>query len=137
MESRHFDDLTVAVARGASRRSLLRGLVGGTLGVVALDRVGRPAPVAARPVANGCGHAGRVCEGTGSGTCCGNEKLTCTANVSGRCSNLPGNTKCAAPLGAKCQGHCECEGADTECRKGVCQQCPRERLLNGVCQSPS
>jgi hypothetical protein len=125
MDTQRFDALTVTLARGASRRSLLRGLVGGALGVVALDRVGQTAPVAARPVASGCGHAGRICTvdpTTGpAGTCCGNEKLTCTVDVSSRCDNPNGNTKCAAPLGAKCQGHCECAGGGSACIKGTCR----------------
>jgi hypothetical protein len=40
METRRFDELTVALARGGSRRGVLRGLVGGALGALALDRSG-------------------------------------------------------------------------------------------------
>jgi hypothetical protein len=131
MDTQRFDQMTVVLARGGSRRKVLRGLVGGVLGAVAVDRMGQSAPVAARPVANGCGHAGRICtadETTGpSGTCCGNEKLTCAApgTVSNRCSNPYSNFKCAAPVGTKCQGHCECLGIENACIKGTCQADPR------------
>jgi hypothetical protein len=40
METRRFDELTVALARGGSRRGVLRGLAGGLLGALALDRSG-------------------------------------------------------------------------------------------------
>jgi hypothetical protein len=40
METRRFDELTVAIARGGSRRGMLRGLAGGLLGALALDRSG-------------------------------------------------------------------------------------------------
>jgi hypothetical protein len=40
METRRFDELTVALARGGSRRGVLRGLVAGVLGALALDRSG-------------------------------------------------------------------------------------------------
>src|SRR5829696_5915221 len=40
MENRRFDDLTVALARGGSRRGVLRGLAGGVLGALALGRSG-------------------------------------------------------------------------------------------------
>jgi hypothetical protein len=40
MENRRFDDLTVALARGGSRRGVLRGLAAGVLGALALDRSG-------------------------------------------------------------------------------------------------
>jgi hypothetical protein len=40
METRRFDELTVAFARGGSRRGVLRGLAGGVLGALALDRSG-------------------------------------------------------------------------------------------------
>jgi hypothetical protein len=40
METRRFDELTVALARGGSRRRVLRSLVGGVLGALALDRGG-------------------------------------------------------------------------------------------------
>jgi hypothetical protein len=126
METRRFDELAVAAARGGSRRGVLRGLVGGVLGALALDRTGRTAPIAARPVANGCSHAGRTCEGPGgTGTCCGS-KLTCTVaeDLSSSCTNTPRNNKCCFPVGTSCQGHCECcltpEGGDTKCKKGTC-----------------
>jgi hypothetical protein len=40
METRRFDELTVALARGGSRRGVLRSLAGGVLGALALDRSG-------------------------------------------------------------------------------------------------
>jgi hypothetical protein len=40
METRRFDELTVALARGGSRRGVLRSLVGGVVGALALDRSG-------------------------------------------------------------------------------------------------
>jgi hypothetical protein len=40
METRRFDELTVALARGGSRRNVLRGLVGSVLGALALDGSG-------------------------------------------------------------------------------------------------
>jgi len=40
METRRFDELTVALARGGSRRGVLRSLVGGVLGTLALGRSG-------------------------------------------------------------------------------------------------
>jgi hypothetical protein len=38
METRRFDELTVALARGDSRRGVLRGLAGGVLSALALER---------------------------------------------------------------------------------------------------
>jgi hypothetical protein len=38
METRRFDELTVALARGGSRRGVLRGLAAGVLGALALNR---------------------------------------------------------------------------------------------------
>jgi hypothetical protein len=40
METRRFDELTVALARGGSRRGVLRSLAGGVLGAIGLDRSG-------------------------------------------------------------------------------------------------
>jgi hypothetical protein len=40
METRRFDELTVALARGGSRRGALRGLAAGVLGALALNRSG-------------------------------------------------------------------------------------------------
>jgi hypothetical protein len=40
METRRFDELTVALARGGSRRGVLRGLAGGVLGALAIDQSG-------------------------------------------------------------------------------------------------
>jgi hypothetical protein len=40
MENPRFDNLTVALAHGGSRRGVLRSLAGGVLGVLALDRSG-------------------------------------------------------------------------------------------------
>jgi hypothetical protein len=40
METRRFDELTVALARGGSRRGVLRGVAGGLLGALALNRSG-------------------------------------------------------------------------------------------------
>src|SRR5215207_2677319 len=40
METLRFDELTVALARGGSRRGVLRGLATGALGALALNRSG-------------------------------------------------------------------------------------------------
>jgi hypothetical protein len=66
METRRFDELTVALARGGSRRGVLRGLVGGVLGALALDRSGA---LAKNDNANGGGRpitspAAPTCNGT-------------------------------------------------------------------------
>jgi hypothetical protein len=130
MDGKTFDRLTKGLSSGATRRRILGGLSAIAAGLL----TGRTQPVDARPVAHGCGHAGRACgvnNGTDYGACCGNEKLTCTTNVSGRCANTVGNTKCAAPLGTACQGHCECFGLTTECRKGRCTERPPERIVDG------
>jgi hypothetical protein len=128
MDTQRFDALTVTLARSGSRRSLLRGLAGGVLGVVAVDQTARTAAAKARPVAEGCGHAGRTCDATV--TCCAN--LTCSQSdgVSTFCNQGAGfeGTKCCAPVGTACHGHCECcktydrngNLIDTKCRDGRC-----------------
>jgi len=40
MDTQRFDELTVALARAGSRRGMLRGLAGGVLGALALNRSG-------------------------------------------------------------------------------------------------
>jgi hypothetical protein len=57
METQRFDELTVALVRGGSRRGVLRGLVGGVFGALALDRIGAlakndEAKAGGKPIAN-------------------------------------------------------------------------------------
>jgi len=60
MDTQRFDALTVALSRGGSRRNVLRGLVGGVLGAVALGQSGalaqkdeaKPDRGGGRPVTN-------------------------------------------------------------------------------------
>jgi hypothetical protein len=67
MEKRRFDELTVALARGGSRRGVLRSLAGGVLGALALDRSGALAKNEnenngrGKPITN---PAKPICEGT-------------------------------------------------------------------------
>jgi hypothetical protein len=49
METRRFDELTVALSRGGSRRGVLRSLAGGVLGALALGRSGA---LAKKPIIN-------------------------------------------------------------------------------------
>jgi hypothetical protein len=120
MDTQRFDDLTVTLARGGSRRSLLRGLAGGVLGAVAVERTVRTTAAKARPVNNGsgCAQPGRVCDATL--TCCGGGKLTCTTALAASCTNDSQNSKCCAPKGSACHGHCECCSDSKGCFNGVC-----------------
>jgi hypothetical protein len=122
MDGDQFDRLTKGLRSGASRRRLLGGLGAVAAGLL----TGRTASSKARPVnnGNGCSQPGRICtadETTGpSGTCCGNQKLTCTTALASLCTNDTGNTKCCAPQGTACHGHCECCAPSPGCIDGVC-----------------
>jgi len=91
METRRFDELTVTLAHGGSRRRVLRSLAGGVLGAFALDRSGalakndnakgggKPITILAKPVCDEttvaadcplCYEAKYGPEGTGTGGCC-------------------------------------------------------------------
>ena len=129
MDGKQFDRITKTLRNGASRRRMLGGLSAVAAGLLA----GRTVPAEARPVSSGCSKAGRACTGTGSGTCCGGEKLRCSpqGGISPQCNDgqpFPsGQSKCCAQVGTACQGHCECcspgpSGGPTACKQGRCAE---------------
>ena len=94
MDNRHFDALARAVAGGASRRSILRGLLGGAL-------AGVPALGGGREAAAGCFKQGRRCRYDRQ--CCSG---LCNAYF-GRCTDA-----CGPP-------NANCSEAD-DCCSGIC-----------------
>jgi hypothetical protein len=89
MHDRRFDDLTRALAGGASRRGLLRGVAAGLLGT-ALVRVDRAAAA--------CKRVGKPCSGD---NCCAG--AVCDDGV---CRCEAGLTTCNGPRGAVCVADC-------------------------------
>ena len=119
METRRFDELTVAMARGSSRRGVLRGLAAGVLGALALDRSGALAKndkvkdkdgitIFAKPRCSDPNTDCPLCAAAREDSrCCviqGAEKACGTQATDGR-GNLLG-LNCAAANAEKCSGSC-------------------------------
>jgi hypothetical protein len=123
METRRFDELTVALARGGSRRGVLRGLAGGVLGALALDRSGA---LAKNDNANGGGRpvtspAAPVCdETTAAADCplCHEAKYgadgCCTGEGEQFCGLKATKESCAAANATHCGGSCVQAYCDTD-----------------------
>jgi hypothetical protein len=130
MDGNRFDDLTKALAAGASRRGVLRGLAAAAAGA-GLTLLGRRgAEAACRNFSRPCEEGDRCCRGAvcrGGACTCPPDKLTCQSMSSG--------TRCVDPcpigqvLGADCRclcvttlhrpvkGKCPCSEDDAECRR--------------------
>jgi hypothetical protein len=108
METRQFDQLTVAVARGSSRRKVLAGLAAGLLGV----GLGRSSVQAAK-VACGGGTDASLCQenapGGGANSCLRStgtcEGGFCVYNRVGTCPDNTKNVCCG--LGSRKAGICQ------------------------------
>jgi len=119
VDDQKFDALAKGLASGrVSRRTLVRALGGGMLGVLAAA-AGRADPAAAQAACRGAGHP---CEGTQA--CCAG--LVCQASGPGgalRCTACRPGTKACGAACAACCSDSDCSGAT--CHTGTCQ--------NGAC----
>ena len=135
MDGQRFDDLTRTLTHGASRRRVVRGLLGGALGALGatlgLRRAGAQ---------GACSAYGRVCTYTG---CCTTPGAECVCYQNGHCRCLcpdgawPVNGACEPPpgtLGGQCgpgfAGGTECEGDTVAC----CATVASGQFLVGRCR---
>jgi hypothetical protein len=132
METRRFDELTVALARGGSRRGVLRGLVAGVLGALAVDQSGALAKndknpeLETKPICpGGSGDSGAcpLCYQAASDCCQGQPTRSRLYNVA--CEGInPGTTE--NPDGNSCvTADCELVNGKWRCRYTADHsQCP-------------
>jgi len=97
MEGDRFDGWAKALAQGASRRRLLRGLGGGLVGAAAVGLGARGAGAAGRPPAG----LGGICR-TGAPQACGAGLVCCRLPVVGLGLCLPPQ-RCGGGLGSGCR----------------------------------
>ncbi len=115
MDDQHFDDLARRLARGASRRALLKGILGTAGGVLAARGAGRG--VDAKPKAK--------CQSNAEcGSCQTCEKKKCVPIPEG---SLCGD--CGTCSGGACTPSPDTPGNSLAC--GLCEQCG----AGGTCQT--
>jgi hypothetical protein len=154
MEHQRFDELTVAIARGRSRRRLLRGLAGGVLGALAIDRSGALAKsdkpkkddgitIFAKPVCNSATADCPLCAAArANATCCDQAALAagrdqaCGASAVDRSGNSLGldctnaNLACGTSCVTATCGDPLPDSPDNRCQYSqVTKGCPNK----GVC----
>ena len=99
MDGQRFDDLTRTLTHGASRRRVVRGLLGGVLGALGatlgLRRAGAQ---------GACSAYGRVC--TYTGCCTGGAECVCYRN---------GHCRCLCPAGSSCPAGATFDPATCRC----------------------
>jgi hypothetical protein len=130
MDGQRFDEITKALATGASRRQILRGVVAGLVGALA-SGLSREHAAAARR----CKGAGGKC--TADRDCCQDDPARC---ADGKCCPKPrycASTGTCCPPGLKCCGDGECTAGS--CRKAqgeACTagtECASSFCVDGVC----
>jgi hypothetical protein len=143
MAHRRFDDVTHALASGASRRSVARtvarvllvGVLGGTAAGVEARKKRRKKKPRPRPCVPGC--AGKTCGNDGCGGSCGlcsgncDQGVCCPGilrNCSGVCQECCDGAYCTG--GRICQqGTCVCPSGTKICSDSTCKGC----CANGDC----
>lgn len=147
MDGQRFDELTKALARGSSRRRVLRGLAGGLVAAVAGAVAGTTQEGAAAPPANKCGKltcaAGETClKGPGGAQCCPSAQVcgkTClAASCQAPCQVCdPASGTCvAAANGTLCDADNDLCTVGDSCQNGVCVAgapvvCPGTQVCRG------
>ena len=151
MEKRRFDELTVAIARGGSRRNVLRGLVGGVLGAVALDRSGAlaknekekpgkddPITIPAKPTCNNVAEDCPLCAAARANPdCCDQKSL---AKGQEHACGTQATDRFGTPLGLHCAE--ANEACEDNCVRATCDattgNCRYEEVKDepSVCPGP-
>jgi hypothetical protein len=148
METQRFDQWTRLIATDASRRTLLRGVVGPFLAMIIAAGSGGVVGAACRKVGQQCEQHGNCCPGAR----CQGRRCQCPAGrkpCGGRCiprrqcctnRDCPGKIcrrgACVCRLGTgDCNGDGQCESllADTNDCLRCGRTCPGGRCFNGAC----
>ena len=116
VDEQRFDDLTRAIAGGASRRRIVKGLVAGVAGgLVGFGRFGRARGQQSVGLGGPCSAIGANAECSQAGTPAGGVPVICGDNGVGR----DGAFNCCRNAGGVCSADFQCCGAAV-CASGVC-----------------
>lgn len=152
MDGQRFDQLTKALAAGATRRRLIKGIAGGAVGALAgVFGTKRAETVLAAPLCPGgggpdnkichCppGQDGGNCQTTGNGG--GHEgtghEFDCCCLSGGApnplCICPTATTNCCKPAGTSCSSNAHCCADAPNCCQGVCQAAPCSKCIGVTC----
>ncbi len=115
MDDRRFDNLARAVAGGASRRQMVKGLGGGIAALLGLGRFARLGAQELVPLGGQCSAFGANAECSQAGTPTGGVAVICSDNGVAR----DGSFNCCRNAGGVCSADFHCCGAAL-CTNGLC-----------------